>query len=180
MSPVAGRMRPKTSASGILTTKRKSPVSTSRFTRMLVPKPKNAFQSPGVQSFGFSPDGTVIASLMWPSPKCTSRCSFASFAAPARAGSQARLHSFEHTLRVGHPPEDASLRLDHAQPHLVELREVRGAAVPGHDAPKATIVGLAHGRVHADLGRDATDDEGLDAAVAEDRVQVGRVEGALP
>src|SRR5262249_24158835 len=42
-------MRPNTSESGILSTKRKRPVSTSMLTRMLVPNPKNAFQSPGVQ-----------------------------------------------------------------------------------------------------------------------------------
>ncbi len=52
MSPVAGRMRPNTIASGILSTKRSSPVSTSRFTRMLVPNPKKAFQSPGVHQLG--------------------------------------------------------------------------------------------------------------------------------
>src|ERR1700704_3623636 len=45
-------MRPKTSESGIFSTKRKSPVSTSMLTRMLVPKPKKAFQSPGVQIAG--------------------------------------------------------------------------------------------------------------------------------
>ena len=45
-------MRPNTIASGIFKTKRNSPVSTSMLTRMLVPKPKNAFQSPGVQIFG--------------------------------------------------------------------------------------------------------------------------------
>src|SRR4249920_116717 len=50
--PSAGRMRPKTSESGIFSTKRKRPVSTSMFTRMLVPNPKNAFQSPGVHRAG--------------------------------------------------------------------------------------------------------------------------------
>ena len=45
-------MRPKTMSSGIFSTKRSSAVSVSRLTRMLVPKPKKAFQSPGVQSFG--------------------------------------------------------------------------------------------------------------------------------
>jgi hypothetical protein len=52
ISPAAGRMRPNTMGSGIFSTKRKRPVSTSRLTRMLVPKPKKAFQSPGVQSAG--------------------------------------------------------------------------------------------------------------------------------
>jgi hypothetical protein len=51
--PVAGKMRPNTISSGILSTKRKRAVNVSKLTRMLVPKPKNAFQSPGTQSFGF-------------------------------------------------------------------------------------------------------------------------------
>ena len=50
--PSAGRMRPNTIESGIFSTKRNRPVSTSMLTRMLVPKPKNAFQSPGVQRAG--------------------------------------------------------------------------------------------------------------------------------
>src|SRR6476646_2190799 len=50
--PSAGRMRPKTSESDIFSTKRKRPVRTSMLTRMLVPNPKNAFQSPGVHSTG--------------------------------------------------------------------------------------------------------------------------------
>src|SRR6476620_8984385 len=50
--PSAGRMRPKTSESGIFNTNRNRPVSTSMLTRMLVPKPKNAFQSPGVHRTG--------------------------------------------------------------------------------------------------------------------------------
>ena len=37
-------------SSGIFSTKRSSAVSVSRLTRMLVPKPKNAFQSPGTHS----------------------------------------------------------------------------------------------------------------------------------
>ena len=65
------------------------------------------------------------------------------------------------------------------QPHLVELGKVGAAAVAGDDAAIAAIVGLAHGRVHADLGRDAADDQVLDAAVLQDRLQVGRVERAL-
>src|SRR5882757_584665 len=52
ISPSAGRMRPKTSESGIFSTKRNRPVSTSMLTRMLVPNPKNAFQSPGVHRVG--------------------------------------------------------------------------------------------------------------------------------
>src|SRR3984885_14607204 len=48
--PAAGRMRPKTILSGIFKTKRSRDVSVSRLTRMFVPKPKKAFQSPGTQS----------------------------------------------------------------------------------------------------------------------------------
>src|SRR5436305_4715058 len=46
-------MRPKTSESGILSTKRNKPVSTSMLTRMLVPNPKKEFQSPDVQMAGW-------------------------------------------------------------------------------------------------------------------------------
>src|SRR5215472_15450119 len=52
ISPTAGRMRPNTSASGIFSTKRRSAVSVNMLTRMLVPKPKNAFQSPTVHNIG--------------------------------------------------------------------------------------------------------------------------------
>src|SRR5580698_3978454 len=43
-------MLPTTRASGIFNAKRSSAVSVSRLTRMFVPKPKKAFQSPGTQS----------------------------------------------------------------------------------------------------------------------------------
>ena len=52
----AGRMRPKMIGSGSLSTKRSSPVRTRTLTRMLVPKPKNALQSPGTHSLGFMTD----------------------------------------------------------------------------------------------------------------------------
>src|SRR5580704_2381255 len=52
MRPIAGRMRPKTRESGVFSTKRNRPVSTSMLTRMLVPKPKKAFQSPGAHKIG--------------------------------------------------------------------------------------------------------------------------------
>ncbi len=63
-------MRPNTMASGIFSTKRSRPVSTSMLTRMLVPKPKKAFQSPGVQKFGLN----VFALLMRISPDQALRC----------------------------------------------------------------------------------------------------------
>src|SRR5215470_15708440 len=59
--PSAGRMRPKTSESGIFSTKRNRPVSTSMLTRMLVPNPKNAFQSPAVHKAGrFISDAVAV------------------------------------------------------------------------------------------------------------------------
>src|SRR5450432_435442 len=45
-------MRVNTIWSGILSTNLSSVESTSKLTRMLVPNPKKAFQSPGVHSFG--------------------------------------------------------------------------------------------------------------------------------
>ena len=45
-------MRPKTMELGIFTTNRNRPVRTSMLTRMLVPKPKKAFQSPLVHTGG--------------------------------------------------------------------------------------------------------------------------------
>ena len=53
-------MRPNTRSSGIFSTKRNSAVSVSMLTRMLVPKPKNAFQSPRVHSAGLN----VVACAM--------------------------------------------------------------------------------------------------------------------
>src|SRR5689334_18550663 len=123
MSPVAGMMRPNTSSSGSFNTKRSNPVNVSRLTRMLVPKPKKAFQSPGVQM------ATLFSLVMVLS---------------SRKRGQDR-------ARVGHPAKDPTLGFDHSQPHLMELGKVRTAAIARHDAAKAAIVGFAHGRVHTDL-----------------------------
>src|SRR4029077_10476405 len=60
MRPIAGRMRPKTIASGIFSTNRNRPVSTSMLTRILVPKPKKAFQSPGAHKIGRKPAVDVV------------------------------------------------------------------------------------------------------------------------
>src|SRR5258706_15613431 len=54
-------MRPKTSESGIFNTNRNKPVSTSILTRILVPNPKNAFQSPAVHKAGrFISDAVAV------------------------------------------------------------------------------------------------------------------------
>src|SRR6202790_2823150 len=124
-------MRPNTSSSGILRTKRRRPVSTSMLTRMLVPKPKNAFQSPGVHIAG----RFIVASVMPRSPVC---CPAGSNAPVVRRGRSAQRG--EHRLRRRHPAENAALGLDHAEAHFVEFREVGGAAVGEHDAAIAGIV----------------------------------------
>ena len=56
-------MRPNTSESGIFSTKRNRPVSTSMLTRMLVPKPKKAFQSVAVHSTGLRVVAVIVARL---------------------------------------------------------------------------------------------------------------------
>jgi hypothetical protein len=66
-------MRPNTSESGIFSTNRSRPVSTSILTRILVPNPKNAFQSPGVHSAGLKPDfsaAMLVLIVMLPLPDC--------------------------------------------------------------------------------------------------------------
>ena len=138
-------------SSGIFSTKRSSAVSVSRLTRMLVPKPKNAFQSPATQMLRFR------SSVIVTSPSSAAR------------------------MRVGvrDPAEDAALRGDHLQPHRLELRKVRADAVLRHQAVVAAVVGLAHGGVDADLGGDAGHDELRDAAILENGVQIGGEEGAL-
>src|SRR5580704_17203287 len=60
MRPIAGSMRPNTSESGIFSTNRNKPVSTSMLTRILVPKPKKAFQSPGAHKIGRKPAVDVV------------------------------------------------------------------------------------------------------------------------
>jgi hypothetical protein len=57
-------MRPNTSESGIFSTKRNRPVSTSILTRILVPNPKKAFQSPGVHNTGLKPAVPVVLVLI--------------------------------------------------------------------------------------------------------------------
>src|SRR4029450_2721094 len=108
-------MRPNTSESGIFSTKRNRPVSTSMLTRMLVPKPKNAFQSPGVHSTGrFISEAIAVMT-------CSSRCR----------------ERRDHRPRCRHGAEDAALGLDHLETHVVEFREIGRAAVGQHDAAKA-------------------------------------------
>ena len=138
-------------------------------TRILVPKPKKAFQSPGVQSDGLK--AVVVVSVIHsPTPRALNSWT-ARWRAPAIALSTCS--------RTGDPAEDAALSLDHRQARLLELREIGTHAVGQHEAAEAAVVGFAHRGVDADFGGDAADDELLDAAVAQDQLEVGGVERAL-
>src|SRR3954468_3434982 len=101
-------MRPNTMLSGILITKRSSVVSVSRLTRMLVPNPKKAFQSPGVHQAGF-----VSVAVVWLMSRRS--CSLLSELTFGRRGGGVRsAHGRDHAAHVRHPAEDPPLRLDHA------------------------------------------------------------------
>src|SRR5271165_2632066 len=107
--PVAGRMRPKTRLSGIFKTNRSSPVSVSRLTRILVPNPKNAFQSPGTHSFGF-----IIVMVLWPF--------FASLDCWRTGGGRFSRECGQNFFGARHPAENAALGLDHLEAHHLEFR----------------------------------------------------------
>ena len=61
----------------------------------------------------------------------------------------------------------------------LEFGKIGRDAVLEHQAVVAAVVGLADRGVDADFGGDAADNELLDAATAQDGVEVGGVEGAL-
>src|SRR3954454_50421 len=106
-------MRPNTSESGIFSTNRNRPVNTSMLTRMLVPKPKNAFQSPGVHSRGLKPPtGSAGLELVM-----VGMARSPSHGTDTNSGGEC----VDHRLRRRHPAEYAALRLDHGEPGLVEL-----------------------------------------------------------
>src|SRR6516225_3463778 len=108
-------MRPNTSVSGIFNTKRSSPVSTNMLTKILVPKPKKAFQSPALHNLGRKSTAVVMCALP----------------------SSGSLHRYccrrsQEFRRSGHRAENATLRLDHGEAGLMEFREIAGAAVRQH------------------------------------------------
>src|SRR6516164_8168474 len=143
-------------SAGRLTTCRHSPVSTMTLRRTLVNSPKKPFQSPGTHQRG-------AAAAVFKASSSTSGC----------------LKGFDDGLGRGDPAGDAALRLDHAQPHLLKLREVGSDAISNDEAVVAAVVGLAHRRIDADLGGDPADDQLGDAAVLQHRVEVGGEEGTL-
>src|SRR5271165_4534691 len=140
-------------SAGRLTTCRHSPVSTMTLRTTLVNRPKKPFQSPGTHQRG-------AAAAVFITSSSTMECG-------------------DDGLGGGDPAEYAALRLDHAQPHLLKLREVRADAIGHHDAVVAAVVSLAHRRIDADLGGDPADDQLGDAAVLQHRVEVGGEERSL-
>src|SRR6516164_2458210 len=154
--PSAGRMRPYTMSAGRLTTCRQSPVSTMTFRTTLVNRPKKPFQSPGTHQRGAPPELFIAASS---GGECGQRCN--------------------DRLGRRDPAEDAALCLDHAQPHLLKLREVRADAIGHDEALVAAVVSLAYRRIDADLSRDPANDQRGDAAVLQHRIEVGGEERTL-
>src|SRR4051794_10494854 len=124
--PAAGRMRLNTSQSGICSTKRSNALSVSKFTRMLVPNPKKAFQSPGTQSNGLPlSDGSedfepAVVVMTWAPSfrvpyawRCALRVAFRPIrdAVPDRSrlpanGGRSGRHRLQDSRRVSDPAED--------------------------------------------------------------------------
>src|SRR6202012_5551911 len=119
--PAAGRMCLKTMSSGIFNTKRSSALSVRRLTRMLVPKPKKAFQSPGTQILGLAMMLVMDGRWWW---------FWKEGRAPMRHGSE-RPKRGENFVGVRDPAEDAALRLDHLQARLLEFGKVGADAILG-------------------------------------------------
>ena len=61
----------------------------------------------------------------------------------------ALFQSLENIVRCRGPADDRPLRPDHLQGGLLEGREIAGSGVLDQQALIASIVGFAHGRLHA-------------------------------
>ena len=81
--------------------------------------------------------------------------------------------------RIGHRAEHAALHRDHLERGPMVALVGRAGAVRQQQALVAAIVGVAHRRVHADVGRDAGERDVLDALAAEQQVEIGGVERSL-
>src|SRR5271165_5944273 len=124
---------------------------------MFVPKPKNAFQSPGAQMASF----VLFITFYF---------------------NRSNIHVAErgeNPSRIRNPAEDSTLRLDHLQTHFLKFLEVRSHAISQYKAIKTAVVGLADRSVDADLGGDAGDYKFLNTAVLQDRVEIGGEKRAL-
>src|SRR3954447_26719948 len=95
--PAAGRMCLKIMSSGIFSTYFSRPLRVRRLTRMFVPNPKKAFQSPGTHSFGLA----VMVMGRW-------------FGGEEKSGvlRHERLQRGDDRRRFRDPAEDPALRLN--------------------------------------------------------------------
>src|SRR6266851_6166894 len=142
-------------SAGRLTTCKHSPVSTMTLRTTLVNRPKKPFQSPGThQRAAVEPFIAASSSYVFRERR-------------------------DDVLGGCDPAEYTTLRLDHAQPHLLKLREIRADTIRYDDAVVAAVIGLTHRGIDADLGGDPANDELGDPAVLQHRVEVGGVKGAL-
>ena len=99
----------------------------------------------------------------------------------ARGGHQAELaQRVEQGRRRRHRAEHPALHRDHLDRREVVAQIGRAGAVLEEETLEAAVVGLAHGRVHAHVGRDAGEHEVVDAARAQDQLEIGGAERALP
>src|SRR5580704_8247843 len=98
-------------SAGRLTTCRHSPVSTMTLRTTLVNNPKKPFQSPETHQRGESAEVFIAFSSRIGCRECG-----------------------DDVLGRCDPAEDAALRLNHAQPHLLKLREIRADTVGDDDA----------------------------------------------
>src|SRR5215831_12483834 len=77
------------------------------------------------------------------------------------------------------PADDCSLGTNHLEGRDLERREVTFGAVLDEEAIVAPVIGLAHRGLHAAFGGHSGDDQRLDAAAAQLRVELRGVKRAL-
>ena len=80
-------------------------------------------------------------------------------ARPAKLQISHSRNPLEHLVGRRRPADDRALRPDHGERRRLELGKVALGRVLGEQAFVAAVVGLAHGRLHADLGGDAGEDQ---------------------
>src|SRR5205814_9680438 len=82
-------------------------------------------------------------------------------------------------LDVGQRAPDAALLLDHLLAGSANLRVEAGDRVGDIVAVEPAVVGFAQRRMDANVGGDAGQDHGVDAATAQDALQIRAAKGAV-
>jgi hypothetical protein len=85
----------------------------------------------------------------------------------------------DELFRCGHATKDATRLLCRFDASVVKRGICSGGTVLKEKTFETSVVGITHGRGNANIGGDSGEDEVLDASVAEDDVQVCRVERSL-